>query len=140
MKAIGLASVDSGIICITDWENLKNEAGNAYQNRMDDRNIDVEIFEDIDPGLYNVYVCIPETWNGDVESFGSLRVTSGKLIVTDPCYWFDNERDGNGNWNKFLDKFGMCIDTKSNEDFQFISSMGGDGNYHFFISLEKIEE
>ena len=44
---------------------------------------------EIENGKYRVDWEIPDTWNGDVNGVGWIDVTSGKIVVSDPCYWFD---------------------------------------------------
>jgi len=128
----GDVCVDTGVICVTDIENLKHEAGNAFKDVRDKRYSGFSF--DVEPGTYRVDVSIPDTWNGEVEESYDIEVRSGTVVVTDPCYWFDNV--DHEMWSDFLDKYEFC--QRSSDEFMFVSSMGGDGTYSVSVTLTKI--
>ena len=122
--------VDAGMIMICD------ESYYQKYNYTKDLRISKEFT--IKNGTYNCNWNIPKTWNGDVDGNGILRVTSGKVIVSDPCYCIggiDDDFDNDG-WTRWLD------DTNYGENIPdgtlILQSMGGDGVYTVHLKLEEL--
>jgi hypothetical protein len=120
--------VDSGLIVIADLDYFKKREGYEFEENLSS-------VHDIDPGEYHVDWSIKDTWNGPVEGSGILKVTSGKVVVSDPCYLVQ-DTNGINNWGKMLDE---TDDFKSPPDGMLVlNSMGGDGCYDVNIKLRKI--
>lgn len=119
--------VDAGIIIICDEDWLKNHYADAVPEQTLYSRFDVK------PGEYKVSVYIEDTWNGEINTFGIIEITSGTMIVTDPCYWYNDHTK----WTKILDE----TDYFENEipGIMAIDSMGGDGAYRLELILTKLK-
>lgn len=122
-KKIKNVCVDAGIIIVSD-------ASIVEMNREEYKK---QIFK-IDNGLYNITASIGDTWNGAVETTGQVLVTTGEIIVVDPCYIIGKLDNG---WNEWLDK----TEYGDNVENAFVcSNMGGDGIYDVELTINKIED
>jgi hypothetical protein len=115
--------VDSGTIMICDEDYYKK-----YGHKFDDR---LSFKREVPNGRYRCFWSIPETWNGDVKGGGILEVTSGTVIVSDPCYCIED-----GNWDRVIRETD-CLE-KLPEGVLLLDKMGGDGEYDVKVSLELI--
>jgi uncharacterized cupin superfamily protein len=118
--------VDAGLIYIGDVETLKNMGADepGWEQRQGN------VF-DVEPGTYAVNYSIPNTWNGNVKGKGTVKVTSGKVVIIDPGYAFDK------NWKAVLntyDYFRKPVDGAIVE-----RGMGGDGCYKVNATLRKVK-
>ena len=120
--------VDAGIIMICD-EDYYKDYGFEFNERISKK-------RKISPGKYNCKWNIPKTWNGNVKGEGILEITSGNMIVSDPCYCIQHEN--NDNWDRFLKDTDFA--NKPKQGTVVLDKMGGDGQYTVYISLEKIGE
>lgn len=119
--------VDAGVIMLSDPEFYNKWKGSLNKERPD-------LFKsfDVKNGKYEVKWKIKKTWNGDVEGEGVLEITSGKLIVSDPCYHFNN----NSSWDDLLNKTDYL--KSEPEGTVILDKMGGDGIYNVQIMLEEL--
>lgn len=113
--------VDAGIIVMVDADHFKGNKTKAksflYYKKT------------FAPGRYKVKWEIHKTWNGDISGEGEIVLTSGHLVVTDPCYHVDSEK-----WHDWLNKNDGEV-----SDGVYIDSMGGDGLYRVYVTLTPIE-
>lgn len=116
-KADGVG-VDAGMIMVADVDYAA----------IDSINEDSHIFE-IPNGEYLIHWSIPNTYSGEIEGLEKLRVTGGKIIVTDPCYVIRKD------WDGWLDSTNYGKNINTNHAF-IIDSMGGDGTFDVFLSLK----
>lgn len=115
--------VDAGIIMICDEDYYKHYDFTFNKNISKQRKIE--------PGKYNCKWNIPKTWNGNIKGKGILEITSGNMIVSDPCYCIEN-------WDKFLKDTDFV--KKVEPGTIVLDKMGGDGCYNVYLDLEKIGE
>jgi hypothetical protein len=118
--------VDAGLIIISDLDWFKNKPGYKFEERL-------SYIYDIEPGDYHVDWKINETWNGKVKGSGILKVTSGKIVVSDPCYLIDHEAN---HWGDILDETDFF--QTAPEGMVVLDKMGGDGCYDVDIKLKKL--
>ena len=115
--------VDSGVILLSD-EDFYGKEHQQIEKRFQ------KVFK-VARGKYKVDWKINNTMMGDLEGFGEVNITSGKLVVSDPCYIVPEEK-----WD------GILKDTnyfqKETEGTMVLDSMGGDGCYTVELVLEKI--
>jgi hypothetical protein len=123
MKRVNQISVDSGLIMICDREYYRNK-----EPRLDKR---LSRVIEIPVGKYSTYWRIPKTWNGGISGNGVLNVTSGKVVISDPCYVISNQGDYWMNWLNETD-----YGSKPPEGTLILDKMGGDGTYTVYLSLE----
>jgi hypothetical protein len=124
--------VDSGMIIVA-YASIMNMLGYYYQKRQ------------VPNGTYNVKLTVSDTWNGTVITTGKLKITSGQMIITDPCYIIKP-------WDKFLKAvyskhgkkdFKKCpmhfqnIKYENEQGFVIADNMGGDGAYKAKIELKR---
>lgn len=121
-------SVDAGLIFIGDPDILKGLGANRRGWRTSGLNT---FFDGIEPGLYVCNYTMPNTANGRVTGAGVIQITSGTLMVADPCYSFNDEK-----WGDFLDD--MRGDRIAN--VLICDRMGGDGGYKVEVYLQKVEK
>lgn len=130
--------VDAGMIIVADASIIEKN----YEKEKEKNHI-----VEFQNGTYNVEVTILDSWNGEVSTSGILKVTSGKIVVTDPCYiigepykeWIDFLKKVYSNW----DKVETChnIGLKRNDDYMkekgivIADNMGGDGNYEVGLNF-----
>jgi hypothetical protein len=118
--------VDAGIIMICD-EEYYEKYGYQFDEKLS-KKVNVPI------GNYECYWNIPHTWNGTIEGTGNVNITSGNLIVSDPCYCIQTESDSQ--WMKFLDD--TDYGKKPEHGTIIIDKTGGDGLFNVYIKLTKV--
>lgn len=116
--------VDAGMIMVADLSYLKEVSKRANPDKLG------EVF-DVKNGEYVVSWTIPETWNDKISGVESLKITSGKIFVCDPCYVIGKNHKA---WIKWLEATEYGEDIESDKAF-VISSMGGDGCYEVQLEL-----
>lgn len=127
-KVANNISVDSGTILISDpsfyekWKGSLNENSDLYK-----------IFK-VNNGKYKVKTHIDETYHGPVDNEGILEITSGKMIVSDPCYHFHPHDI----WMNLLDSTDYM--RAPIDGCLVLDKMGGDGCYDVEIELEECHE
>ena len=123
VKGVG---VDAGMILICDKDYYKQ-----YEDKPN-FNSDLTKMRVIKPGTYRINWSIIGTWNGPINGDGVVKIESGKMIVSDPCYCISK------NWDKWLEDtdYGRNIQ----EGSLIIDQMGGDGIYNIKLNLELVEE
>ena len=122
-------SVDSGTILIADSDFYKSI--NNCQREIDEANY-YEV-RNVGTGIYEAKCRIDESWNGLYEAYGRIIVTSGKLVISDPCYIVEDDV-----WQDLLIRTGYL-------SFLFngtllLDGMGGDGSYDVDIELKKVAD
>lgn len=119
-------SVDAGVIMISDKEFYEKWKGELSNQK--------DLFKsfDVPNGKYEVKWKIKKTWNGDVNGEGILEITSGQMIVSDPCYHFEEDNK----WMNLLNHTNYLKDEP--EGTVVLDKMGGDGCYNVQIMLEEI--
>lgn len=126
--------VDSGTIIVADISIIEKD----YKKEKDNNHI-----TEIPNGTYNINVTILDSWNGQVSTLGTLKVTSGKIVVTDPCYIIGIEHE---KWIDFLRKIYSNLDACQGgleKDDNYIKeigiviadNMGGDGVYEVSLNF-----
>lgn len=126
--------VDAGIILIADYDFYKQ-----YHGRVDSDNRFVKKFK-LPKGTYTVSWGIPNTWHGNVSGTGVLRVTSGLVVVSDPCYVVGEAFSGAkkyDEWSKVLEDTKMF--RKTPPGTVLLDKMGGDGTYRV-TALFKLQK
>lgn len=117
-------SVDAGLILISDDTFYEKYNGSIREDCC-------KIVE-IENGKYSLDWNIDDTYAGDISGENEIiEITSGRIIISDPCYHFDNE-----NWDKILDDYDFLSITP--EGCFIIDEMGGDGTYKVELRLRKI--
>ena len=126
-------SVDAGLIMIADRDWFKGYFKSFEFDPTSSQEFDVPV------GTYQLSWKIPVTWKGKVKGSGVLDVTSGKVIVSDPCYLQDDQE---GDWLRFCDDvLGHGSRTRAAPKGTLIlDSMGGDGSYEVSCHLKRIKE
>jgi hypothetical protein len=112
--------VDSGMILISDLDYYGKDH-EPIEERFQ------KVF-DVVPGHYKINWKIGKTFDGAVSGSGVVRITSGKLVVSDPCYIINDSK-----WLPF------CEEVEKNkrlENAVLLDSMGGDGIYDVDIGIE----
>ena len=129
--------VDAGMImfcCDNYIQNLPYKqrkdylSGKAFKNGLSYR------FK-VPKGKYKVTYKIQDSWNGPITKHYPLTITSGFLVVSDPCYLI---AEGHEDWQKWLNEtdYGRKVDS----DSIFIEEgMGGDGCYTIDIVLQPVK-
>jgi len=84
---------------------------------------------DVPSGLYECVVSIGKTWNGRVEVKGDVLITTGKLVVSDPCYLYPSEY-----WGKLLGSTDYLRSPPAGT--VVMDKMGGDGVYNVKVKLK----
>ena len=115
--------VDSGTIMICD-KSYYNKYGYKFDERLSFK-------RKVPCGKYLCHWSIPETWNGPVEGEELLEVTTGTIIVSDPCYCVEDS-----SWDRVI-KDTDCLE-KIPEGVVLLDKMGGDGEYTVKVSLELV--
>lgn len=121
--------VDSGTILIADSDFYKSI--NNCQREIDEAEY-YQIHE-VPTGIYEIKCVIDESWNGFYKAKGRIIITSGKLVISDPCYIIEDDL-----WDDLLVKTGYL-------SFLFngtllLDGMGGDGSYDIDIDLKKVAD
>jgi len=121
-KIVSGVGVDAGIIMIADEDYYIGNNGKVVWRSA-------KLIE-IGSGSYDVKWKIKDTWCGPISGRGVVEITSGKMVISDPCYHFEDE-----NWDKWLRKtdYGKIC----GRGVIIINEMGGDGTYS--IELEITE-
>jgi hypothetical protein len=135
---VNYVSVDSGIIIITDVD--------AVERNLDTETIAEHVFS-VPIGDYKVEYVIPESWNGRCKGEGLLKVRTGKIVISDPCYIIESEQK---HWEDWLRQVYINWDTSNgitlNKLFLedkgqiIIDTMGGDGEYTVHLTLINKDE
>lgn len=127
MKFTGIC-VDSGCIIIADQSYY-----NVYGPRADYSNADgLWKRKKIPNGEYKVSWEMKKTCHGNVKGTGKLLVTSGEIIVSDPCYLVGEEY-----WGPLLHKTDYLNDPEGGT--VVLNKHGGDGCFTVYLELEKIQ-
>jgi hypothetical protein len=121
-KRVAGVGVDAGMIMICDQDYYEK-----YKGFIDNR---ISKTIDVPTARYDVSWMIPESWNGTVSGKGVLDVTSGKVIISDPCYVIPGER-----WDEWLKDTNMGENPPAGT--LILDNMGGDGEYRVFLELEN---
>lgn len=115
--------VDSGTILLSDID-FYGKDHQPIEKRFQ------KVFK-VDPCRYKVSWNIDNTFDGKIEGEGVINITSGKLVVSDPCYIVAEDK---------LDD--LLEATKYFENAPdgtiVLNQMGGDGIYDVEMVLEKI--
>jgi len=144
-KTIRHVGVDAGMIIVADSSIIQKNKDREQENK--------HIFK-LPPGTYRVTYEIPYAWNGRCTGQGKLIVTSGKVIVTDPCYiigrlseneepdlWIEWLRKVYANWDSVAKNHNESLYLNQtyleNQGFIIIDTMGGDGTYTVKLNIEK---
>ena len=125
-KRVNRIGVDAGLIMICDREYYRDK-----EPRLDPR---LSRVIDIPVGQYHAFWRIPKTYNGDVSGSGVLNVTSGKVVISDPCYVISDKDEYWMNWLNETD-----YGSKEPEGTLILDKMGGDGIYTVYFDLEEIK-
>ena len=146
-KTIRKVGVDVGMIIIADASIIQKGRDREQQER--------HIFN-LKNGTYRVEYEIPHTWNGRQKGEGKLIVTSGKVVVTDPCYiigrltedeqpdlWIEWLRKVYANWNKVIENHHKSLHLNETylkgKGIIIIDTMGGDGCYTVNLDIEEVK-
>lgn len=114
--------VDAGIILIADYDFYKQ-----YHGRIPAGNTSIKKFK-LPLGKYSVEWGIQKTRNGKVSGTGTLNVTSGLVVVSDPCYVVGEALSNTyGEWDKVLEDTNMFKAVPRGT--VLLDKMGGDGTY-----------
>ena len=112
--------VDSAMILISDLDYY----GKDYEP-IEER---LQKVFNVTPGHYKINWKIRNTWEGTVSGSGIVNITSGKLVVSDPCYIIREDK-----WLPF------CEEVEKNkrlENAVLLDTMGGDGIYDVEIGIK----
>lgn len=109
--------VDAGMIVITDQKDMDGSKGYICP---------------IKNGNYKVKWRIVNTWNGEIHGTGIVYITTGYIMVVDPCYVIDNSV-----WHSVLEQTNYFKSPPPG--WVVIDSMGGDGCYDVTVKLKLIE-
>ena len=115
--------VDSGTILLADkdfYGSDHEEIGNKFQ----------KVFR-VEPGNYRVQWKIKTLFDGYVNGVGEVNITSGKLVVSDPCYIVPEDK-----WDKLLEDTNYF--KSEPKGTVVLDKMGGDGIYKVEMVLEKV--
>jgi hypothetical protein len=118
--------VDAGMIMVADCSYLNDHPCKDKPEKTG------EVFN-VPNGLYLVDWRIRNTWHGDIEDQQTLRVTSGKIFVSDPCYLIGSKQS---QWLAWLEKTSYG-DNLADERAFIIDEMGGDGSYKVELKLTE---
>ena len=112
--------VDAGIIMICD-EDYFDEYGKKFDPRLSK-------VVNLSPGDYHVEWEIKKTWKGPIKGKGTVKISSGRMIVSDPCYCIED-------WDRWLDEteYGKF----PGDGVILIDKMGGDGVYSVILNIEN---
>lgn len=115
--------IDHNTIIICDKTWLENR----YSDTVPEKRL-YSRFE-VKSGEYDISVYIEDTWNGEIKDFGVITITSGTMIVTDPCYWYNDHTK----WTKILNETNYFENEP--DGTMVVNGMGGDGVYWIDLSL-----
>jgi len=119
-KGIG---VDSGMILISDRDYYGKKVELNFRKFQKAFNVK--------PGYYRINWKIDGTWRGDVSGSGIVSITSGKLVVSDPCYIIEDDNK----WSEFCKE---ALEKRCVENAILLDTMGGDGIYDVEIAIESV--
>ena len=119
-QAMGIG-VDSGTIAIMD---VKNCEVSEYEDEG-------YTFKALN-GIYSVKWKIGDSWNGVVAGKGKLIVSTGKIVVVDPCYVIRDE-----NWHHLLNSTDYLRDPP--EGWVILDKHGGDGCFNVDVQLTEMK-
>jgi hypothetical protein len=128
-KKVTNVGVDAGIIMIADRAYFE-ERNPGFLNEKLSKVIEVPT------GKYKVEWKIPKTWNGAVSGNGILDVTTGEVVISDPCYILQNKNIPFF-WDDWLNETNFCA--KVPEGTLILDKMGGDGEYVVHLKLMEIK-
>lgn len=128
-KKVTNVGVDAGIIMVCDREYYEKR-NPGYLDKDLSKVIEVPI------GKYKVKWKIPHTHNGNVSGDGILDVTTGEVVVSDPCYILGHVHNNPNFWSQWLDETDYC--NNAPDGTLILDKMGGDGEYVVHLGLEKI--
>jgi hypothetical protein len=119
---VDIVPVDSGSILVADMEFFRMYGCRKPLKKLDEFTPRIKV----EKGLYDMKWNIDETWNGDVKGSGSLLVTSGDVMVCDPCYLIRDDL-----WDVYLKNtyYGFL----PHPGTVTLDKMGGDGTYEVFL-------
>jgi hypothetical protein len=115
--------VDSGTILLADKDFYGKDhqsIGRQYQKMFA-----------VEPGEYKLDWEIKTTFMGDIKGSGIINITSGRFVVSDPCYIVAED-----DWDDLLTTTNYFENAP--EGTIVLNRMGGDGIYDVGIVLEKI--
>ena len=128
-KQVEGIGVDAGLIIVADASFAKKKDFNK------------DNIVSIPNGRYKIKIIVYDTWRGTVNTQGELKITTGKMIITDPCYIIEDEK-----WLEFLNMIFKDRTTLREKNYEYLRSegiviadnMGGDGVYKVGIKLDKM--
>ena len=126
-RTVNGIGVDAGMIIVMDENYLKTVKHDLAQLNLG------KVIK-VPNGNYKVGWRIRDSWHGDINGEETLKVTSGKIIVIDPCYVIG--KPDHTDWMAWLNatEYGEAL----NSDQAFtIYSMGGDGEYKVELNFDK---
>jgi hypothetical protein len=129
-KVIEDVGVDAGLIMIADREYFEQRHPKYLDEKLS-KIIEVPISK------YKVTWTIPNTWHGNVSGNGVLDVTSGKVVVSDPCYILQHENVPQL-WDKWLLETDYGVNPPNGT--LILDKMGGDGVYTVYLELESQQD
>lgn len=89
-------------------------------------------------GRYGLRWRIRKTWNGNVKGSGTLVVSSGVVVVADPCYSIpDRSQPQDDRWLAWLES--VKRGRKPDAGTLILDKMGGDGGYDVELELTPLE-
>jgi hypothetical protein len=118
-------SVDAGNITVIDYDYLITNYGLMRIEEAISGGHSKVI--EVEPGIYSISFNA-DCWIGKVFKVFNIT-TTGKLLVGDCCYLFDDQ------WQKFLDLTDYLH--KNNNNFYSIDT-GGDGGFDVELTVNKI--
>jgi hypothetical protein len=121
--------VDSGTILIADSDFYKSI--NNCQHEIEEK--DYYEIRNVETGIYEADCRIEESWNGLYKACGRIIVTSGKLVISDPCYIIEDDL-----WQPLLIKTAYLSYLFNGT--LLLDGMGGDGSYDVEIKLKKVAD
>lgn len=137
MKPIKLVAegigVDAGMIIVADYAYFDKKRKDDLSRIVKDGQV-----LPVPNGIYQVHFLIDDTWNGEVTMEKTLTVTSGKIVVIDPCYVIGAADKKDYAWQKWLGATDYGHNIGSNAAF-ICDDMGGDGSYKVQLELREIK-
>jgi hypothetical protein len=115
--------VDSGIILLAD-KDFYGADQNSIEKRFQ------KVFK-VEPGNYKVQWKTKTLFDGYVDGVGEVNITSGKLVVSDPCYIVSEDK-----WDKLMEDTNYFKNEPNGT--VVLDKMGGDGVYNVEMVLEKV--
>ena len=116
--------VEAGIILISDRDYYKK-----YKSKFNVNDCLGKLFK-VPIGTYEVDWRIRHTWHGDIEGTDIIEISSGKMVVSDPCYHIEGE------WKRFISETDYARDIQPGNII--LDDMGGDGTYEVELNLTEV--